>query len=215
MAARDLAVGGQSLSLQGLRGRYDEVALPLFGPYQAGNAACALAAVEAFGGGTEPLGDDVVREAFGRVTSPGRMEVVRRSPVVVVDAAHNPAGMGAAVAGLIEAFGFPALIGVLALSEDKDVPGILGALEPAVSELVVTRNSSDRAMDPGKLAELAGAVLGPERVRAAARLDEAIDAAVALADEAGGDHPSGAGVLVTGSVHTAGDARTLLGAGPA
>jgi dihydrofolate synthase/folylpolyglutamate synthase len=171
--------------------------------------------VEAFGGGTEPLGDDVVREAFGHLTSPGRLEVVGRSPGVVVDAAHNPAGMSAAVAGLIEAFGFPALIGVLALSEDKDVPGILGELEPAVSELVVTRNSSDRAMDPGKLAELAGAVLGPERVRAAARLDEAIDVAVTLADEAGGDHPSGAGVLVTGSVVTAGDARRLLGAGPA
>jgi dihydrofolate synthase/folylpolyglutamate synthase len=70
-------------------------------------------------------------------------------------------------------------------------------------------------MDPGKLAELAGAVLGPERVRATARLDEAIDVAVGLADEAGGDHPSGSGVLVTGSVVTAGDARTLLGAGPA
>ncbi|MBO0784556.1 MAG: bifunctional folylpolyglutamate synthase/dihydrofolate synthase [Actinobacteria bacterium] len=214
VAAREVAVGGQLLSLQGLRGRYDEVLLPVFGSHQAGNAACALAAAEAFGG-SEPLGDDLVREAFAQVTTPGRLELVRRSPSVVVDAAHNPAGMAATVAGLIEAFGFPTLIGVLAVSEDKDVPGILGELEPAVSQLVVTRSSSDRSMDPAKLAELAAAVLGPERVRAAARLDDAIEMAVELADEASGGSPADAGVLITGSVVTAGDARRLLGGGPA
>jgi dihydrofolate synthase / folylpolyglutamate synthase len=214
VAAREVAVGGQLLSLQGVRGRYDEVLLPVFGSHQAGNAACALAAAEAFGG-TEPLGADLVREAFAQVTTPGRLELVRRSPSVVVDAAHNPAGMAAAVAGLIEAFGFPALIGVLAVSEDKDVPGILGELEPVVSQLVVTRSSSDRSMDPAKLAELAAAVLGPERVRAAARLDDAIEIAVELADEASGGGPADAGVLITGSVVTAGDARRLLGGGTA
>jgi dihydrofolate synthase/folylpolyglutamate synthase len=214
VAEREIAVGGQLLSLQGLRGRYDEVLLPVFGSHQAGNAACALAAAEAFGG-SEPLGAELVREAFAQVSTPGRLELVRRSPSVVVDAAHNPAGMAATVAGLIEAFGFPALIGVLAVSEDKDVPGILGELEPAVSQLVVTRSSSDRSMDPAKLAELAAAVLGPERVRAAARLDDAIEMAVELADEASGGSPADAGVLITGSVVTAGDARRLLGGGPA
>ncbi|MDR0346241.1 MAG: bifunctional folylpolyglutamate synthase/dihydrofolate synthase [Nocardiopsaceae bacterium] len=214
VAAREIAVGGQLLSLQGLRGSYDEVLLPVFGSHQAGNAACALATAEAFGG-SEPLGADLVREAFAQVSAPGRLELVRRSPSLVVDAAHNPAGMAATVAGLIESFGFPTLIGVLAVSEDKDVPGILGELEPAVSQLVVTRSSSDRSMDPAKLAELAAAVLGPERVRAAARLDDAIEIAVELADEASGGSPADAGVLITGSVVTAGDARRLLGGGPA
>ncbi len=217
--SRELAVGGQLLSLRGLRAGYDEVLLPLFGAHQAGNAACALAAVEAFGSGEQPLAAELVREGFAQVTSPGRLEVVRRSPVVIVDAAHNPAGMAASVAGLTEAFAFRQLIVVLAVSEDKDVPAILGELEPVADELVVTRNSSGRCLDPVKLAELAGPVFGPDRVQVAARLDDAIETAVALADQAGTGRPGDAGVLVTGSVVTAGDARVLLGgrgaAGPA
>ena len=106
---------------------------------------------------------------------------------MIVDAAHNPAGMAASLEALTEAFTFAALIGVLAVSADKDVPGILDELEPVVSELVVTRNSSDRSMDPDKLAELAAAVFGPDRVHTARRLDDAIEIAVALADEAAGE----------------------------
>jgi len=226
---RDLAVGGQRLDLHGLRGDYTDILLPLFGAYQASNAAVALTAVEAFASGAalpgqaagesgdaaaEPgqLGQEIVRAGFAQVTSPGRLEVVRRSPLVIVDAAHNPAGMAAAMAAVTEAFTFAALIGVLAISEDKDVPGILDQLEPVVSELVVTRNSSDRSMNPAKLAELATGVFGPERVHVAPRLDEALEMAVTLADEASGEEGlTRTGVLVTGSVITAGDARVLLG----
>jgi folylpolyglutamate synthase/dihydropteroate synthase len=137
--------------------------------------------------------------------------VVRRSPVVVLDAAHNPAGMEAAMEAVTEAFTFAALVGVLAVSADKDVPGILDQLEPVISELVVTRNSSDRSMDPGKLAEVAASVFGPERVHLARRLDDALEMAVGLADDASGDEGlTRTGVLVTGSVITAGDARALL-----
>ncbi|MGP7998373.1 MAG: bifunctional folylpolyglutamate synthase/dihydrofolate synthase [Streptosporangiaceae bacterium] len=216
---RDLAVGGQRIDLRGLRGDYTDILLPLFGAYQASNAAVALAAVEAFAPGGDAAGDDapgqlgqeIVREGLARATSPGRLEVVRRSPVVILDAAHNPAGMAAAMAAVTEAFTFAALIGVLAVSEDKDVPGILDQLEPVMSELVVTRNSSDRSMDPAKLAELAAGVFGPERVHVAPRLDEALEMAVTLADEASGeDGLTRTGVLVTGSVITAGDARVLL-----
>ena len=214
VVARELAVGGQVITVRGLAGEYPDLLLPLFGDYQAQNAACALAAVEAFasgGPGGEPLGEDLVREAFATMTSPGRLEVVRRSPVVIADSAHNPAGMAASVAAVIEAFSFRTLIAVLAISEDKDVPAVLDQLEPAADELVVTRNSSDRSMDPGKLAEIAVGVFGPDRVRVADRLDDAIDVAVGLADEAATDGLGGSGVLVTGSVVTAGDARSLLG----
>jgi dihydrofolate synthase / folylpolyglutamate synthase len=223
VTGRELAVGGQLLSVRGLLGSYDELFLPLFGAYQAGNAACALAAVEAFAGASdtaegEPvaLDDQLVRSAFATMSSPGRLEVVRRSPVVVVDAAHNPAGMGATVTAVTEAFAPGELIAILAVSEDKDVPGILDELEPVVSELVVTANSSPRSADPGKLAELAGAVFGPDRVRAVARIDDAIELAVELADEADArlagvtGLPGAALVLITGSVITAGDARLLL-----
>ncbi len=217
--SREPAVGGQQLALRGLRGTYEDVFLPLFGAHQAGNAACALAAVEAFAGvsdedafGTAGLDGDLVREAFAKVTSPGRLEIIRRSPTIVIDAAHNPAGMAATVAAVQEAFTFSHLTGVFAASGDKDVAGILAELEPLLTDIVVTRNSSDRSMDPGETAELATEIFGEDRVASADRLDDAIDVAVGLADEAVAESgPGTGGVLITGSVITAGDARRLLG----
>jgi dihydrofolate synthase/folylpolyglutamate synthase len=145
------------------------------------------------------------------MTSPGRLEIIRRSPVVILDAAHNPGGMAASVGALTEAFSFTDLIGVVAIAEDKDVAGILDELEPAVTRLVVTQNSSPRSMDPDALAAVATDIFGAERVSVAGRLDDAIEQAVTLADEADAESgPGSAGVLVTGSVITAGDARVLL-----
>lgn len=208
---RDLAVGGQMLRLKGLKGVYEDVFLPLYGTHQAGNAASALAAVEALTGGGEPLSDEVVRQAFAQVTSPGRLEVVKRGPTVVLDAAHNPAGMEATVEALLEAFGFTRLVAVVAVMSDKDVNTILELLEPVAQEIVVTRNSSSRSMPPDELALRAESVFGPDRVHLAVRLDDAIDTAVALADQA--DELSSSGVLITGSVVTVGEARILLKAG--
>jgi dihydrofolate synthase/folylpolyglutamate synthase len=214
--SREPGVGGQQLVLRGLLGTYEDVFLPLFGAHQAGNAACALAAVEAFAGvsdeGSAGLDADLVREAFAKVTSPGRLEVIRRSPTIIIDAARNPAGMAATVAGVQESFTFSHLSGVFAASGDKDVAGLLAELEPLLTDIVVTRNSSDRSMDPGETAELAAEIFGEDRVESADRLDDAIDVAVALADDAVAESgPGSGGVLITGSVITAGDARRLLG----
>ncbi|GAA5078515.1 bifunctional folylpolyglutamate synthase/dihydrofolate synthase [Thermocatellispora tengchongensis] len=205
---REVAVGGQLLRIKGLKGVYEEVFLPIYGGHQAGNAACAIAAVEVLTAGEDPLDQDLVRQAFARVASPGRLEVVRRGPTVVVDAAHNPAGMMATIDGLEESFDFTRVIGVVAAMRDKDVQALLELLEPVLSEVVVTRNSSPRSMEPEALGELAEGVFGADRVRVAPRLDDAIDIAIGLADEAG--EFSGTGVLITGSVVTAGDARLLL-----
>ncbi|GAB2456071.1 bifunctional folylpolyglutamate synthase/dihydrofolate synthase [Streptosporangium sandarakinum] len=210
---RELAVGGQLLHLKSLKGTYDEVLLPLYGAHQASNAACALAAVEALTAGSEPLDPELVRQAFLQVTSPGRLEVVRRGPTVLVDAAHNPGGIQATLDGVQESFGFDKLVGVVAMFADKDVEGILELLEPMMDEIVVTRNSSPRSMDVDELATLAEEIFDPDRVHRADRLDEAIDRAIAIADEAG--EFGGAGVLITGSVVTAGDARLLFKAGEA
>ncbi|MFC0860720.1 bifunctional folylpolyglutamate synthase/dihydrofolate synthase [Sphaerimonospora cavernae] len=206
---RELAMGGQMLQLKGLKGVYEEVFLPLYGAHQAGNAASALAAVEALTGGDDPLGNEVVRQAFAQVTSPGRLEVVRRGPTVVLDAAHNPGGMEATVEALTEAFGFTRLVVVVAAMGDKDVNSILELLEPIAEEVVVTRNSSPRSMRPDELGLRAQSIFGPDRVHVAERLDDAIDVAVTLADQ--GDE-LGSGVLITGSVVTVGEARILLGA---
>ncbi|MFW6641788.1 bifunctional folylpolyglutamate synthase/dihydrofolate synthase [Nocardiopsis algeriensis] len=209
--SRDVAVGGQQFAVKGLTGTYENLFLPLFGAHQAGNAAVALAAVEAFAAvGEDDTGLDpaIVGEALAGVDSPGRLEVVRTSPTVVADAAHNPAGMAATVAAMEEAFSFSKLVGVVAIMADKDVEGILDPLEPLLDEVVVTRNSSPRSLDPDRLAELAARIFGEDRVHVAPRLDDAIDRAVGLAED--GTEFGGAGVLVTGSVVTAGDAVHLL-----
>jgi dihydrofolate synthase/folylpolyglutamate synthase len=212
--SRTVAVGGQLLTLRGLAGEYDDIFLPLMGAHQAHNAACALAAVEAFLGGAHAergrLDVDLVRAAFGGVSSPGRLETVRSSPTVVLDAAHNPAGARATAEALGESFGFTRLVGVFAAMADKDVRGMLEAFEPVLAEIVVTQSTSARSMPADELAVVAVEVFGPDRVEVTRRLDDAIDSAVALAEE-GSDHTGGAGVLVTGSIMTVAEARTLLG----
>ncbi|MDH2428116.1 bifunctional folylpolyglutamate synthase/dihydrofolate synthase [Sphaerisporangium sp. TRM90804] len=208
VAGRELAMGGQMLRLQGLKSVYEDVFLPLYGQHQASNAACALAAVEAFTGGGDPLDADLVRAAFAAVASPGRLEVVRRSPTVLVDAAHNPGAMMSLVEAVEESFGFNRVVAVVAMAADKDVAGVLELLEPIAEEIVVTRNSSPRSMSPDELGALAEDIFGSERVHQAPRVDDAIDLAIGLAEAAG--EFSGTGVLITGSVVTAGDARTLL-----
>ena len=215
VAAREVAVGGQLLTLRGLGGDYPDIFLPLHGAHMAHNAAVALAAVEAFFGvgqqHARTLDPDIVREAFAAVASPGRLELVRSSPAVLLDAAHNPGGARATAEAVSEAFGFSRLVGVVGPSRDKDVRGLLEAFEPIFAEVVLTRNSTHRAMDVDELAAVAVEVFGEDRVQVEPRLDGALQEAVALAEEEG--EYASAGVLVTGSVITVGEARLLLGGG--
>ncbi|MFD1826281.1 bifunctional folylpolyglutamate synthase/dihydrofolate synthase [Mumia zhuanghuii] len=210
VVGRTPAMGGQLLALQGLGATYAEVFLPLFGAHQAHNAAYALAAFEAFTGGRE-LDAEIVRAAFATVTSPGRLEVVRRSPTVVLDAAHNPAGARATAEALQEAFAFTPLIGVVGVMADKDVDEILLAFEPVMAEIVCTQNATDRAMPAAELADIAEGIFGSDRVHVARRLPDALEKGVALSEsERYGEGVGSGGVLVTGSVVTAGEARVLL-----
>lgn len=209
---RVTALGGQQISLRGVGGSYDEIFLPLHGAHQAHNAAYALAAVEAFTG-SKQLDPDLVRGAFAQVTSPGRLEVVRRSPTVLLDAAHNPHGAKATIEAVQDSFSFSPLIGVVGVMADKDVEELLRIFEPVMAEIICTQNSTPRSMPASELAELARDIFGDERVSVADRLDDALERAVAMADGGdGGDDAIGSGgVLVTGSVVTVGEARTLLG----
>ncbi|MEU4342757.1 folylpolyglutamate synthase/dihydrofolate synthase family protein [Nocardia sp. NPDC023852] len=217
--ARQVAVGGQQLELQGLGGVYGEIFLPLHGEHQAHNAVLALAAVEAFfGAGAErQLDVDAIRVGFASVTSPGRLERIRNAPSIFIDAAHNPAGARALAATLTAEFDFRKLVGVVSVLGDKDADGILTALEPVFDEIVVTSNGSPRAMDVETLADLAVQRFGDERVVPAATLPDALETAIALAEESGeqDEMVSGAGVVVTGSVVTAGVTRALFGKDPA
>ncbi len=210
---RRIAVGGQFLTLQGLGGVYDEIFLPLHGAHQAQNAACALAAVEAFfgaGAAGGALDADTVRAAFAGVRSPGRLEPIRSAPTVLLDAAHNPAGLKVTLEAVAEAFRFRRLVAVVGVMGDKDATGMLELLEPAVDEIVITQNSSERGLSADNLAAVAVPLFGADRVSVEPALDNAIETAIRLAED-GDEVLVGAGVLVTGSVVTVGEARALLG----
>lgn len=218
--SRQVAVGGQLLELQGLGGVYPEIFLPLHGEHQAHNAAVALAAVEAFfgAGADRQLDIEAIRSGFASVIIPGRLERVRSAPAVFLDAAHNPHGAAALAETLQSEFDFRRLVGVISVMGDKDVAGILGALEPAFDEIVVTHNGSPRAMETDALAGIALEIFGEDRVVVAPTLLDAVETATAMVEEAaedgGAEGFSGAGIVITGSVVTAGAARTLFGKDP-
>ena len=206
---RQVAVGGQLLTIQGIGGTYADVFLPLHGEHMAQNAAVALVAVEAFlGGGAGALVGDVVEQGFAAVSVPGRLEVVRRSPTVLIDVAHNPHGARALAAAVDEAFDFRRLVGVVGVLADKDAEGILVALEPLLDEIVLTQSTSPRAVDADELGAIATEVFGAERVQVEPVLPNALEAAVTAAESEG--DLEGVGVLVTGSVTVAGESRALL-----
>ncbi|NLZ58258.1 MAG: bifunctional folylpolyglutamate synthase/dihydrofolate synthase, partial [Corynebacterium sp.] len=210
-----IAVGGQQLILRGLGGEYTDIFLPLSGAHQAENAAVALAAVEAFFGAAadRALDIEIVREGFAQVQSPGRLERLRSAPTVFIDAAHNPHGAAALGAALDRDFEFRRLIGVVGVLGDKDARGILENLEPYLHEVVCTQTTSERALDAYDLAEYAREIYGDERVHVTENLPGAVELAIELAEDT--DVQSGSGVVITGSIVTAGDARTLFGKEPA
>jgi dihydrofolate synthase/folylpolyglutamate synthase len=216
VTSRVPAVGGQVIGLQGLRGSYEDVFVPLYGAHQAQNAALALVAVEAFLGASDGQSDaldaDLVAEAFAEVTSPGRLEIIRRSPTIVLDAAHNPHGAAALVAALEDSFTFSPLIGVLGVMADKDAEGLLSELEPVLAHVVCTQNSTERSTPAAELGEVARGIFGQDRVSETTSLADAIDQAAALAEAGGvfGEAIGSGGVLVTGSVVTVGEARAML-----
>ncbi len=203
----DVAVGGQLLDIEGVYGSYADIFLPLHGRHMAANAALAVATAEEFLGG-RALDPELVVEGLGDVGSPGRLEVLRRSPTVVADGAHNPMGMRSLVASLPEAFPFGRVIAVVAVLADKDAGAMLAELREIADRIVVTSNSSPRAMPTAELAELARLHWDDEAVDVCPDIFEALDVAIELADA---DMASMAGVVVTGSLTTVADARMLLG----
>ena len=169
---RDIAVGGQLISVKGVHGEYTDIYLPLHGAHQAANAAVAIATVEAFVG--VQLDSELVRAAFANVSSPGRLEILHRDPTVIVDAAHNPHGAKALAETIRTEFDFESIFCVLGILGDKDVSGFLKALEPVVDRLVVTKSDSPRALPAADLFAEAIEIFGHERVYKEEELASAI-----------------------------------------
>jgi dihydrofolate synthase/folylpolyglutamate synthase len=205
--SRSIAVGGQLLTIQGAKGLYTDIFVPLHGKHQASNAAAALVAVEAFFGDQE-LDIDAVRAGFANVTSPGRCEIVHRDPTIILDAAHNPHGAAALAETIQGEFTFDEVIGIFAPMGDKDVRGILLELEQVMDTIIVSANTSARAMKVDALEAIAIEIFGSDRVFSADTLPQAIEKAITDAVRPLSDDTLG--ILITGSVVTAGEARAIL-----
>ena len=205
--SRSIAVGGQLLTIQGTKEIYSDIFIPLHGKHQASNAAAALVAVEVFFG-DQDLDIESVRAGFANVTSPGRCEVVHRDPTIILDAAHNPHGAAALAHTIQNEFTFDEVIGIFAPMGDKDVRGILLELEQVIDSIIVTANSSPRGMKISQLELIAAEIFGVDRVFASETLTQAIDRAVQ--DSIRPLSEDTIGILITGSVVTAGEARTIV-----
>ena len=212
--SRQVAVGGQIVTVQGIAGRYPDLMVPLHGAHQAENAAVAVAALEAFlGGGEKELSAEVLQDAFATVSSPGRLEVVRTAPTIIVDAAHNPDGIRASSEAIHEAFSFSKLVVVVGVLKEKDAEEILRQLKESLGDLAeefcFTQSNSPRAVPAGELAEIAVDLgFGEENIHVAEKLDDALEWAVERAEA---NEDLAGGVLVTGSITLVADARILLG----
>jgi dihydrofolate synthase / folylpolyglutamate synthase len=208
LLGRTAAVGGQQIDLRGVRGTYHELHLPLFGRHQARNAAVALAAFEAFHRFEVEVDPDLVQEALASVRVPGRLEPVpgEGRALVVLDGAHNPAGMSALAGALLAEFGFDRRVAVLGILDDKDVEAMVGLLAPAVDHVVAVAPDSPRAADPSRITAACE--------RLGLSCEEADDVEHALDLAIGVTRPSD-GIVVTGSLYLVGEARTLLGLDPA
>jgi dihydrofolate synthase/folylpolyglutamate synthase len=202
-----LAHGGRVVDLVTPTGAYDEIFLPLYGAHQADNAVIALTAAESFL--DERISQEIVGEAFAAVRSPGRLEVVGRQPLLLLDGAHNVAGARALLVALNEEFAAGARTLVVGLLREKEPHEMLEALGVAPGvRLVCTRAPSPRALDPMDVAN-AAMDLGLE----SDQIDvvDAVPEAVARALEV---TPADGQVIVTGSLYTVGAARSVLVPGP-
>jgi dihydrofolate synthase/folylpolyglutamate synthase len=204
LTANQVAHGGRLISLFTPEGRYDDVFLSLHGAHQADNAVLAVAMVEALL--DRPLDADLLTSVLGQIRSPGRLEVVGRAPLLLLDGAHNVAGAHALRDALAEAFPASARTLVVGLLREKDPPEMLEALGVADADhVIVCAAPSPRAHDPEVVAAAAGR-LGPptDRVEVVPDVAAAVDRALAVT-------PRDGQVVVTGSLYTVGAARAARG----
>lgn len=210
LVSREQAVGGQLVTVRTPHALYEDIPLAMLGQYQGYNAAAALMAVEALFSGNA-VSADVVEHALMSTSSPARMEIVKGSPVVIVDAAHNPHGALATVAALAESFPGPR-VAVYSAFADKDIEGVLGIMEPAFAAVVVTQIPGERAAAADDIAAVARSVFGAERVRVEPDLANAIATAADIAETLDPDSLTPPSVTVMGSIMLAAEAREILGA---
>jgi dihydrofolate synthase / folylpolyglutamate synthase len=190
---------GTRFSVRGLAGDYPQVWMPIIGFHQAQNAATAIAAVELFlGEGSRPIADEVLRAALADALSPGRLQVVSKDPLVVLDGAHNPAGMASLTAALDESFNSPKTLGLVAMLADKDLSGTIAEMAKAFDQVICTQPASPRGLPASELAQICED-LGIQVLAVEPSVIEAYKLANRLAAE------EKAALFVTGSLYLIGD----------
>ncbi len=195
---------GQRVMISGLAGRYGPYEAPVFGIHQSTNLAVAIAAVEAFlGGGQVPIADDVLRSAVADLSSPGRLQLVRTDPAILLDGAHNPAGAKTLATSLMSEFSEKPLVGLLAVLSDKDVAGVVSELSGCFQNVVATSSSSNRSLDAKALEAIAKDHSGAT-TESAPNVISGLERARSIAREIDGM------VVVTGSISLVGDVLQIL-----
>ena len=196
---------GQTVSVRAVAGEYEDLNLPVHGQYQAENSALAVAAVEAFlGGGAQRIMDDVVRASFADFSSPGRLQIVSRDPLTILDAAHNEDGAESLVKALRESFSSPYAVGIVSILAEKNARALLQILDSSFVEFIITQSDSARAIPAEDLGELAREIFGADRVHVQANPQWALAEAAKLLPPT-----LGAAIVVTGSVTLVGQVLKL------
>lgn len=195
---------GQRVAVRGLADTYGPYESPIFGIHQSANLAVAVAAVEAFlGGGKLPIADDILRSAVADLSSPGRLQLVRAEPALLLDGAHNPAGARTLAISLASEFSSKPLVGLLAVLSDKDVTGVFSELGDVLESVVVTESSSNRSLALDSLEKIARNQFG-DSTEAVSGVSNALARARQLALEIDGI------VVVAGSISLVGDVLQIL-----
>jgi dihydrofolate synthase/folylpolyglutamate synthase len=190
---------GTRFSVRGLAGDYPQVWMPIIGFHQAQNAATAIAAVELFlGEGSRPIADEVLRAALADAVSPGRLQVVSKDPLVVLDGAHNPAGMASLTAALDQSFNSPKTLGLVAMLADKDLSGTIAEMAKAFDQVICTQPASPRGLPAAELAQICEDY-GIEVLA----VEPSVSAAYKLANRLAAEEK--AALVVTGSLYLIGD----------
>ncbi len=205
---RSVGIGGQQLTIANPYGTHSELFLPLFGKHQASNAAVSLTAVEAFL--DRQVDHDLVQEAFAEFSSPGRLQILKRNPTIVIDAAHNPAGIRATKQGITESFQFDNLILILAFMGDKDVDQILEELKGFAQVVILTQTNSIRALS---VVDLAKKVKNISQFATRIESSDNSSGAIKLAMNVAKDLGNSAGIIALGSVVLAGEIGLLIKGG--
>ena len=197
---RTVGIGGQQLNIATPLGTYQDLFLPLYGKFQASNAACALTAVETFLG--KKLESEPVQEAFAEFKSPARLQIVKRNPTVLIDAAHNISGVQNTLEAILETFKFENKILIIGFMKDKDIDEMLNLLKGFAQDVVVTEANTVRAISSKDLLNKVNSIANfSKEIFEQKNSKNALDLAVEIAKRKSGS----SGVIVLGSIALAGE----------